>query len=150
MAGRGAQGTRILHSAGGSATTFVEVEHVTNVSGPNGQAATIDVTDLRSTGKENIPGLPDYGQVTLDINYYGATKQLALVAMFNDHSDPQSFKVAMPTDSTEATFDVLSFDASVVGCVFGAKVDDKQTMQITLKTSGAVDLTPNVAVADLD
>lgn len=150
MAGRGAQGTRILHSAGGSATTFVEVEHVTNVSGPNGQAATIDVTDLRSTGKENIPGLADYGQVTLDINYYGATKQVALFTMFANHSDPQSFKLALPTDSTATAFDVFAFDASVVGCVFGAKVDDKQTMQITLKTSGAVGRTPAVLAADLD
>lgn len=149
MAGRNAQGTRILHSAGGSSGTFVEIEHVTNVSGPNGQAANIDVTDLRSTGKENLPGLADYGQVTLDINYYGATKQKALFDMFSAHSDPQSFKIALPTDSTETDFDVLAFDASVSGCVFGAKVDDKQTMQITLKTSGAVVLTQNVAAAAL-
>lgn len=149
MAGRGAQGTRIYHSTAGSTSTFSEVEHVTNVSGPNGQAANIDVTDLRSTGKENIPGLPDYGQVTLDINYYGATVQVALFTMFSAHSDPQYFKIALPTSSAETTFDVFDFQASVVGCVFGAKVDDKQTMQITLKTSGAVGRTPGVSSGSL-
>lgn len=150
MAGRGAQGTRVYHSATpGSGGTYAEVENVTNVSGPTGQAASIDTTDLRSTGKENIPGLPDYGNVTLDINYRGATEQVALFNMFSLHSDPEAFKVAMPTDSTETAFDVFSFDASVSGCVLGAKVDDKQTMQVTLKTSGAVVRTPAVAVGSL-
>lgn len=149
MAGRNSQGTRILHSAGGSTGTFVEVEHVTNISGPNGQAANIDVTDLRSTGKEFLAGLADYGQITLDINYYGATKQVALFTMFANHSDAQSFKIALPTDSTDTEFDVLDFDATVSGCVFGARVDDKQTMQVTLKTSGAVGLTQNVAAGSL-
>jgi len=149
MAGRNAQGSRILHSAGGSVSTFLEVEHVTNISGPNGQAANIDVTDLRSTGKENLPGLPDYGTLQLDINYTGATVQAALFTMFSAHSDPQSFKLALPTDATEAAFDVFAFIASVSGCVFGAKVDDKQTMQITLKTSGAVTRTAAVLEADL-
>jgi len=149
MAGRNTQGSRILHSAGGSVSTFVEVEHVTDISGPNGTAANIDVTDLRSTGKENLPGLPDYGTLQLGINYTGATKQVALFTMFSLHSDPQSFKVAFPTDATETTFDVLAFVASVSGCVFGAKVDDKQTMQITLKTSGGVTRTAAVAEAAL-
>lgn len=149
MAGRNAQGSRILHSATGSTGTYVEVENVTNISGPNGQAANIDVTDLRSAGKENLSGLPDYGQITLDINYRGQPKQKALFDMFSAHSDPESFKVALPTDSTEATFDVLTVDASVSGCVFGAKVDDKQTMQVTLKTSGGVTLEQNVDEASL-
>ena len=149
MAGRNAQGSRILHSAAGSSGTFLDVEHVTNIAGPNGQAANIDVTDLLSTGKENLAGLADYGQVTLDINYTGATVQVALFTMFANHSDPQFFKLALPTDSTDATYDVFAFDASVVGCTFGAKVDDKQTMQVTLKTSGGVVRTAGVLASAL-
>jgi len=146
MAGRGAQGTRILHQ---TLTAFIDVEAVTNVSGPNGTAATIDTTDLRSTGKENIPGLADYGQLTLDLNYTDGAEQVKLFDMFSMHTDPEPFRLALPTDSTGDTYVQYDFLASVNGCVFGAKVDDKQTLQITLKTSGGMTRTPDVDAADI-
>ena len=149
MAGRGAQGSRILHSAGGSTGTFVVIDNVTNIAGPTGQATPIDTTDLLSTGLENVPDLPDYGNVTLDVNWRGTTKQAALYDMFKNRSEAQSFKIALPEDSTAAEFDVLSFDASVVGCNFGAQVRGKQSVQFTLKVSGAVTLTQNVASGSL-
>jgi len=146
MAGRGAQGTRILHQ---TLTAFIDVEAVTNISGPNGTAATIDTTDLRSTGKENIPGLADYGQLTLDLNYTDGAEQVKLFDMFSTHADPEPFRLALPTDSTMETYVQYDFLASVSGCVFGAKVDDKQTLQITLKTSGGMTRTPDVDAADI-
>jgi hypothetical protein len=149
MAGRNAQQSRILHSAGGSTGTFVELEAVTSIDGPTGTANNIDVTDLRSTGKENVPGLADYGTVTLQGNWIGGTVQQALYTMFSNNSDPESFKVAMPTSSAGTTFDVFAFDASVSAFSLGAKVDDKQTCNITLKVSGAVILSPNVASGSL-
>src|SRR5689334_19666304 len=129
MSGRASQGSRILHSAGGSTGTFSVVEAVTNISGPNGQSAVIDLTDLMSTGKENTPGLPDYGQIQLDINWKGATKQVALYTMFQSRSEAEFFKLALPTDSTWTTFDVFAFDATVIGATFGSQVDNKQTCQ---------------------
>lgn len=149
MAGRASQKSRILHSDTGSTGSYAVVENVTNISGPNGQSPVIDVTDLLSTGKENVPGLPDYGQITLDVNWRGATEQVALYDMFSTSADPEYFKIALPTDSTAATFDTLEFTASVIGCTFGAQVDNKQTAQFTLKTSGAVTLTQNVASGSL-
>ena len=149
MAGRNSQQTRILHSDGGSTGTYAELEDVTQISGPNGTANVIDVTDLRSTAKESLPGLADYGQIQVTMNYTGGTEQVALYDMFAGNADPEYFKIAMPTSAVATTFDVLSFRASVTQCQFGANVDDKQTLQITLKTDGAVDLEQNVAVGSL-
>ena len=149
MAGRAAQGSRILHSAGGSTGTFAVVENVTNIAGPTGQATPIDTTDLLSTGLENVPDLPDYGNVTLDINWRSQTVQNLLYNMFANRSEAQSFKIAFPEDSTNTEFDVLAFDATVTGCNFGAQVRGKQSVQITLKISGLPVLTSNVALASL-
>ena len=149
MAGRGSQQSRILHSDSGSTGSYAVVENVTNIGGPNGQSPVVDLTDLLSTGKESTPGLPDYGQITLDINWRGATEQVALYDMFSTSADAEYFKIAMPTASAATTFDTLTFTASVIGCTFGLPVDGKQSVQITLKTSGAVTLAQNVALASL-
>lgn len=149
MAGRNAQQSRILHSAGGTVGSFDEIEAVTNISGPTGTANNIDVTDLRSTAKEFLAGLADYGNVTLSLNYVGGTKQLDLYDMFRTNADPQPFKIAFPTSAAATAFDVLAFDASVQSCQWGAQVDGKQDLSITLKTSGAADLTQNVATGSL-
>jgi len=149
MAGRNAQKSKLLHSAGGTTSTYALVESVTNISGPTGTAATIDVTDLESEAKESVPGLADYGQVQADLNWRGATEQVAMYEMFASNADPEHFKVALPTSAAAATYDVFEFLASVTGCEFGAAVDGKQTARITLKVSGAVDLTPGVPAGSL-
>jgi hypothetical protein len=150
MAGRNSQQTRILHSATGSAATYVELEDVTQISGPNGTANIIDVTDLRSTAKESLPGLADYGQIQVTMNYTGGTEQVALYDMFATNADPEAFKIAMPTSAAATTFDVLSFNGSITQCTFGMSVDDKQTLQVTIKTDGAVTLTQSVASGALN
>jgi hypothetical protein len=150
MAGRNAQGSKLLHSYGDTASSYVLVENVTNIAGPNGQAQEIDVSDLESTAAESVPGLANYGTVTVDLNWRGATKQVQLYNMFSTSADPEYFKIAMPTDSTRTVFDVFSFQASVQQCNLGAQVNGKQTAQIVLKTSGSVVLTQSVALANLD
>src|SRR5690349_15587042 len=116
MAGRGAQGSKILHSDGGTVSTYAAVENVTNISGPSGTAAPIDTTDLESTALENVPDLPDYGQVQLELNWRAQTEQEALYNMFANSSEAEYFKIALPTDSTRTVYDVLAFQATVTGC----------------------------------
>ena len=149
MAGRNAQKSKILHSDGGSTGTFAIVEGVTSISGPNGTANVIDVTDLESTAKESVPGLADYGTLQLDVNWRGATEQVALYNMFADNADPEFFKMALPEQAAGTSYGVFAFDASVTAFEFGAAVDGKQTCRITLKVSGQLDYTPNVASGSL-
>lgn len=44
--------------------TFTAVGGIANYSGPSGSKPEVDVTELASTGKEYLGGIPDYGQVT--------------------------------------------------------------------------------------
>ena len=52
----------------GSPTSFSNIGNVTDFSGPGGQATVIDVSNLDSTFREKIMGLPDEGQFTFNIN----------------------------------------------------------------------------------
>lgn len=149
MAGRNSQKSKILHSDGGTTSTFAIVESVTQITGPDGTANVIDVTDLESTAKESVPGLADYGTVQLDVNWRGATEQTALYDMFANNADPEYFKLALPEQAAGTTYEVFAFQASVTGCSFSTGVDGKQSARITLKTSGAVVRTPNVASGSL-
>ena len=145
MAGRNTQGSRILHAAGtGSPGEYHEIEEVTNISGPDGTANTIDVTHLRSTAKEYLPGLGDFGQIQMTCNYVGQPQQIALLTMFQTNADPEEFRLYLPVNSQLTSFDRFTFDASVTQWQLGAVVDDKQTLSITLKVTGTVELTQNV------
>jgi hypothetical protein len=63
------QGTKIYYSDGGSPSAFTQITNVTNIRGLGGSAApVIDVSNLDSTFKEKMMGLPDEGQITADIN----------------------------------------------------------------------------------
>ena len=87
--GFSAQGIQFIWTDGTAAcTTSMDstgvVGEVTNISGPTGSAGVIDVTHLLSTAKEKMMGLPDEGQITLELNFaYGTSvnaKQKQLVA----------------------------------------------------------------------
>lgn len=58
-----------VYSSGGTATpqTMAEVGEVISMNGFDGEAADIDVTNLRSTGKEYLTGLPEFGNLTLTL-----------------------------------------------------------------------------------
>lgn len=64
-----AQGTVLAYSDGGSPSSFTAVPGVNAVRGLGGGAVPInDISDLDSTAREKMPGLPDEGQLTVPIN----------------------------------------------------------------------------------
>ena len=66
-----AQGTEFFWSTNttvASTSTSCMIGEITDFSGPGGQAAVIDVTNLNSTAKEKLVGLRDEGQLSLSLN----------------------------------------------------------------------------------
>lgn len=63
-----AQGTKFEIGGTGSPTAFTEIGGVKTWNGFDGQAQEIDTSCLQSTEKEFILGLPDPGNLQLDIN----------------------------------------------------------------------------------
>lgn len=143
MAGINAQGSRIEHSAG-SPSVWNEIEHVTSISGPSGTANLIDVTDLRSSGKEYLPGLADFGEITLACNFTGGTEQMALFDLFSTNADANEYRLRIPTSAAQTTFYVFRFNAVVSAWSLSAAVDDKVPLNITLRTTGGVEFVGTV------
>lgn len=121
-------------SSGG---TFARIAEINNISGISKSRDTIDVTNLDSTGgyKEFIAGFRDAGQVVLDMNF-----TLDGFDDFNadfEASDAREYRIMLP-DSNATQFD---FSGLVVG-LDGPKIaaNDKVTMSVTIKITGAVTL----------
>lgn len=66
---RKTQGAKIEVSGTASPSVFTKVVNVTSVDESGVTIDQIDVTNLDSTAKEYVPGMPDYGTVTFQINY---------------------------------------------------------------------------------
>lgn len=121
------QGTLI--SVGGS-----NVGNVVSVDGPSGSAAEIDVSDLDSTAREFIMGLPDEGNVSLEVNY--DTENVPQETLRAARAARTSVAIVLTlTDSPETTF---TFTAFVIEFSLSAAVDDVVKASITLRITGSV------------
>jgi hypothetical protein len=136
-----AQGSKILHSSGGvgdSPSSYVAIEQVISISGPDGSASLIDVSHLGSTRKEYLPGLADNGQIQLSCNFTAGTKQMEMFDNFNANADPEPFEIQIPTSSGASTYHRFRFSAIVTKWSLAEAVDQKVTLNITLQTTGGV------------
>ena len=70
MANLLSQGTGIyLNDLTASPVAFAEIGQVMTISGPDGSASEIDVTNLASSAKEFVIGLPDEGSVSMEVSF---------------------------------------------------------------------------------
>src|SRR5210317_45028 len=69
MANLLSQGSGIWLSDDASPEVYTEVAQVVSLSGPDGSAAEINVTALDSTAAEFVMGLPDEGNVSVEVIY---------------------------------------------------------------------------------
>ena len=110
------------------------IGEVTGFNGPGGSASIIDVSHLGSTSREKRMGLPDEGQLSLDVNLLpGNAGQIALR---NDRASRTKREAILTlTDTTNTT---LTFDAYCTGFSIQGSVDNKIQASITLEITGAV------------
>lgn len=122
--------------ASNGATAFVEIDNVKSFTAFDGTAADIDVTDLRSKGKEYRSGLQDEGAFNFDINVNRADPgQQALIAARKAGS-VTPFRLTLP-DGEVATFNVLVKAFPTAG-----SVDGVLTGTVTTRITGEVTWTP--------
>jgi hypothetical protein len=114
-----------------SLQTMVAVGSVTNLTGFDGTASEIDVTNLQSTAKEFLVGLQDFGNVTMSIWLVTDTGQLRLRTI-KTTAAVSAFTVGL-SDGTVAAFAALvkqfSFDAG--------GPDSAVKGNVTLRVTGA-------------
>ena|SRR3990167_6759336 len=133
------QGSFVFWSTSTAASTAQSVGGVMGFNGPNGSAGVIDVTTLQSTAKEKLMGLPDEGQISLDMVYLST--DVGQIALRNDRAARTKRKLAIKlTDGSSQYFhaDAYCTNFSITGAV-----DDVVKASVTLELTGPITWTTN-------
>lgn len=126
-------GTKFRRWGGLTNPNWVAIAEINSIKGPGMTREFIDVTSLDSTGgyKEFIAGFRDGGTVSLSMNFTRAT--FALLKEDFDSDVAKNYEILLP--DTERTS--LEFVGLVTECPLNIPADDKITMDVTIKVSGA-------------
>ena len=127
------QGVKMYVSTG-SPTSFSAVGNVTGIKGPGGSASVIDVTNLDSAAKEKLMGLPDEGQITVELNYDPDNAQHAVLRNARRNRTLCEFKIQL----TDATNTNLTFFGYVLGFALDVGVDQAVKASMTIEVDGTV------------
>lgn len=128
------QGTVIQVGTSASPIVWSTIPEVSEISGPGGQAAEIDVTDLSSTAKEFRMGLQDEGQITLSVNYIPSNTVHTTLRTARTNQTLTNFQIIF----TGSPIKTWRFTAYVLGLEISNSVDDVTKGSITLRVSGSI------------
>lgn len=127
------QGITIAVSVG-SPTEFTLIGNITDFSGPGGQASVIDVSNLDSTFREKIMGLPDEGQVTINVNWDPDNTAHEQLRQARADRSQAEFQITL----TDAGPKVGTFFGFVLGIVLAGAIDAAVTAAITIEVDGPI------------
>lgn len=118
-----------------SPNAYEQIGQVVSISGPDGSVPEVDVTHLSSTGKEYIGGLPDFGNVALEVIFDYATTSNKHAAIYTDFTAQtvSTYQIRL-SDSPQTT---ITFSAYPSQYSLNLAVDDRVGASISLKVSGA-------------
>lgn len=128
------QGVVLKRGDGGGPETFTAIGEVVSIGGlGSGSSSEIDVTNLASSAKEFLLGIKDEGSISLALNLDTAdTMQTGLRTDWSGGT-LRNFQLDL-TDSGPTT---ISFSAYVQTFAISMAVDDKISLEVTLRVSSA-------------
>lgn len=114
--------------------TYATVGEVVELTGPDGAAAVLDVTNLQSSFVEKLPGLPDPGSWAITLNQdLNSAEQTAMREEWGDSTvTAHNYRVTYP-DPTNLTNALLT--RSFAGKVQSWSATAAQNTQITIAAS---------------
>lgn len=128
---------------GGSPETYTRVCQIFGIGGLGQTNALVDATTFCSGGsREYIPGLADGSEVTLNANFETAsfgTSQLK--DMIDDVTDKATRAFQVVLDDGVNPKVTLAFLAACLSWELGPSIDNKNTINYTVKISGAITIT---------
>ena len=136
------QGIQFIWTNGTAACTTAmdstgSVGEIKSISGPTGSAGVLDITHLGSTAKEKMMGLPDEGQVTLEVNFgystSGNDKQKDMIADRKARTKRQ-WGILFPDVSSS----LARGDGYITGFAITGSVDNILSANITVEIDGPV------------
>ena len=128
------QGTTIGIGDGASPEVYTTIPQVTSLSGPDGSASEINVTNLSSTAQEFILGLKDEGSISLDIIWDERDTTHTLLRTTFASGASTNFRIT-DAGSPQALYD---FPAFVQGLSMSSGVDEVQRATVNLRVSSAI------------
>lgn len=140
MSGLDAFGIALQRGDGVTPTEgFAAIASVTNVSGPETERDTYDVTahDSANGWREFIGGLKDGGEISLEINYDPRVHD-DLIADYEDTA-PRNYKLVFPDSLGEWALKLI-----LTGFKQEAPVDGKFSAEVKFKVSGQPTITAGV------
>ena len=129
------QGTLIEYETA-TPGTFAAIGQVISFDGPGGKATIIDTTNLQSTAKEKLPGLPDEGAFDMSVNYASDDAGQQALQAARLAQSPINIRVTF-TDTSTAEFTAYCMQVKLTG-----KADSKVEADVSMEITGAVDFTP--------
>jgi hypothetical protein len=131
------QGTTISMLGVGS-PEYTVISQVTSLSGPDGSASEIDVTNLSSTAKEFLLGLKDEGSISMDVIWDERDTQHAALRTLFGSGAVSTFQIADAGTPTK----YYTFPAFVSTLSMSSGVDEVQRASVNLRISSAIVITP--------
>jgi hypothetical protein len=135
--GVSSQGTLLHINVDGSPTNFQKIGNVTNFRGPGGQAAVLDASNLESTMKEKLMGLPDEGQFSFDINIDPDDSVHSALRTARRNRTLCEFKLTLADSSPE----IPIWFGYVIGFSLAGGVDQILKCSVTIEIDGEVNWT---------
>lgn len=119
----------------GASTTFTEIALVLNVDGPSNEVGSVETTHLRSPRKTYVPGLPDGGELSFEVEYDPADADHAFLRGLADAPEVLFWRVTYPTSpAIHHTFQgfLTGFQPSAGG------PEEVLSASVTVKVTGAI------------
>ncbi len=130
------QGTALQVKIGAAFTTIPGVE---GLSGPTGTKQQIEVTAMNDTAAKFVAGLPDYGEVSFRLFWDPADQtHQHLLTSYNTANATDDFKIVC-SDAGQAE---VAFSGQVTGWNMSLEKGQAATVEVTIKVSGNVTVTP--------
>ena len=109
------------------------IAEVTNISGPGISRETFDVTSHDCTWGEHVAGLPDGGEISIDLNWLPSNTTQTIL-----HNDMTATAQAYALLFSDAATTTWTMTVLVTGMTPAAPVDGALTATATFKLTGAI------------
>lgn len=120
----------------GATTPFTKLAQILSVDGPSSTVDSVETTNLDSERREFRPGLPDGGELSLDLEFDPGDTGHVFLRGAADAPDTYSFQVSYPT-LPKATLDTALGFVTEFAPKSGAP-GEKITASCKIKITGAV------------
>lgn len=118
--------------------TFTDIGNISGFSGlQGGSAAVINTTNLQSTAKEKLVGLPDEGQVQFDIKFANNASYQALRTVRASQALTE-FKIIIPASEASDPTATAKFKGYVTSLPLSGSVDGIIEASTTIEITGAI------------